>query len=234
MKRLSLYKLIKKYRNYSHVSIFFNNRITKRIRFGYKFYQRGFKDAKRLKFLKINVRQPRLPVKRKTKYGKILEQRQKLMFIMDSGRRHTFLRYMNKLYRGNRSSSLNTFVNFSNINPFFFFYSFGFTENPAFLRFFSRYYEQNSPVTKSVIGFRYKRPIFLHFNAAYWYYFLSTFKFRARNKLIFFFFTPKNYFFNLKTFGFYPFKAKSVGVGSYKPSVLGHKNALPRTFLRFF
>lgn len=234
MKRLSLYKLIKKYKGYSHVSIFFNNRTSKRIRFGYKFYQKGFKDAKRLKFLKINIRQPRLPVKRKTKYGKILEQRQKLIFMIDSGRRHLFLQYINKLYRGTRNGSLNNFINRSATNPFFFFYSFGFTENPAFLKFFSRYYEQLWSSAKSVTGFRYKNPVFVNFTNLYWYYFLSTFKLRAYKKLIFFFFNPKNYFFSSRTFGLYPFRLQNAAFGSYRSSSVGHKNSLPRTFLRFF
>lgn len=231
MKRLSLYKLIKKYKTYCHVSIFFNARFTKRIRFGYRFYQKTFKDAKRLKFLKINVRQPRLPVRRKTKYGKILEQRQKLIYILDSGRRSAFFRIIQNFYRL-RTSSLNSFFNFASINPFFFCYSFGFAESPSFQKFFDRYYLLQRPISKSVQAFRTKTSTFFYFPNQYWLYFLSVFNFRAQKNLIFYYFNQKNFFFNLYTFGLYPFSTKGFkGVQSAR--LYGNRNAFPKTFLRF-
>lgn len=232
MRRLSLYKIIKKYKNYCHVSIFFNNRISKKIRFGYKFSQKSFKDAKKLKFLKISVRQPRLPVKRKTKYGKILEQRQKIIYILDSGRRSSFLKYITQFFQTS-TASLNSFFNLSSINSIFFFYSFGFIENPAFQRFFGRYYESAFSTFKNFQAFRNKTVSFFNFQQYYWYYFLSTFKYRANKKLIFYYFSRKNFFFNIFTFAIYPYNTNGLR-GNSSTAIYGNKNAFPKVFLRIF
>lgn len=232
MRKISLFKLIKKYKSYCHVSIFLNNRLDKRVKYGYRFYQKGFKDAKRLKFLKVNVREPRLPTKRKTKYGQILEARQKLIYATDFGRLHKMKIYVAGVHKGARSSPLTNFYNFNYANPLFAYYALGLLENPAFSKYFSRYYNISQSASVSRQAFRYKTSFFFSSFPVCWLYNLTIFRLRALKRLCFFYFNSRNYFFNLLTFGSYPFY--SSGYFNLDKNLYGNRNSGPKVFRRVF
>jgi len=80
--RTSPFKLVKRYARYSSFEVYFPNKITKKIRYGYKVYQKIFKRYRSRKTLRINVRKPRVAVKRKTYYGKALEIKAKYSYLI--------------------------------------------------------------------------------------------------------------------------------------------------------
>jgi ribosomal protein S4 len=78
----SRYKLTKRYARYSTYEIYLNEAKNKKVRFGYKVYQKIFKRYRSKKTLRINVRKPRLAVKRKTYFGKAMEMKNKLSYLL--------------------------------------------------------------------------------------------------------------------------------------------------------
>lgn len=220
MRRISLFKLIKKIRNYSHVSIFFNNRLDKPIRYGYRYIQRAFKEPKRLKFLKIQVRQPRLPVKRKTRYGKRLQLRQKAIYMLNFGRLKRLVSYNNKFNRPGKFSRFSNFSAFNFFLPNVYLHSFGFVESPAFNFFTSRYILKEisiNSVTKvfsNLSHAAFQFPISGHF----FLYVVRTFFYRLFVKPIRFFKRDYPFFFSTKLFSFYPFKPTFYYAGAFRKS----------------
>lgn len=80
---VSKYKLVKRYARFSHILVYLSEDKLKEIRYGYKVYQKLFKRYRiRNNTLRIDVKKPRVMVKRKTKYGKALEIKQKLSFAL--------------------------------------------------------------------------------------------------------------------------------------------------------
>lgn len=207
MRRLSLFKLIKKIKHYSHISIFFNTRLDKPIRYGYKYIQRAFREPKRLKFLKIQVRQPRLPVRRKTRYGKRLELRQKAIYLINFGRLKKLVSYSNSF---NKAGSFHRFSKFTAHNfftPSSYLHIFGFSENPAFNFFSSRYISKLGEINNYSATFIKAFPgnFFFPISGFFYFYAIRVFFYRLFVKSLRFFLADVPFAFSFKLFSFYPF-----------------------------
>ena len=77
---ISKFRLVKRYLRFSNFDVYFYQH--KKIRFGYKFYQKIFRRYRSKKTLKINVRKPRIAIKRKTSFGRALEIKNKLSYLL--------------------------------------------------------------------------------------------------------------------------------------------------------
>jgi hypothetical protein len=222
MKKISLYQLAKKNRNHSNISIFFNSRTDKNIRYGYRYVQKAFREPKRLKFLKINVRKPRLPIKRKTRYGKFLQARQKVLYLLNFGRLHKLTKYSIKNNQRGKFSRLSSFSNSSLFDLHTSGHVFSLTENPSFNFFLGRYYNQEVnryyDVNRSFTwhGFHsFSLPV----SGFFYNYTFRVFRIRSLIKLFYFYVSQKDYFFNFKTFSIYPFS--KVGYPSQDKKMYG-------------
>jgi hypothetical protein len=220
MRRLSLFKLIKKIKHYSHISIFFNDRIEKPIRYGYKYIQRAFREPKRLKFLKIQVRQPRLPVRRKTRYGKRLELRQKAIYILNFGRLKKLVSYNNSFNKSGSFSRFSKFVANNFFMPSSYLHVFGFSENPAFNFFSSRYMRKLGEINTYSATFIKSFPGQFSFpiSGFFYMYVLRVFFFRLFTKSLRFFLSDTSFIFNFKLFSFYPFSTSMTKPSSFRRS----------------
>ncbi len=207
MRRISLFKLIKKIKHYSHISIFFNNRLEKPIRYGYRYIQRAFREPKRLKFLKIQVRQPRLPVRRKTRYGKRLELRQKAIYSINFGRLKKLVSYNNSFNKAGSFSRFSRFVAHNFFMPSSYLHVFGFSESPAFNFFSSRYIRQLGEINNYSATFIKSFPgtFFFPISGFFYLYAIRVFFYRLFIKSLRFFLIDTSFFFNFKLFSFYPF-----------------------------
>ena len=78
----SKFNLVKKYARFSNTCIYFKRNRNKKIRYGYKVYQKIFKRYRSKKSIRINIRKPRISVKRKTSFGKALEMKEKFTYII--------------------------------------------------------------------------------------------------------------------------------------------------------
>jgi hypothetical protein len=204
MRRFSLYKLIKKIKSYSHISIFFNNRIEKPIRYGYRYVQRALREPKRLKFLKVQVRQPRLPVRRKTRYGRRLELRQKAIYMFNFGRLKKLVSYSWQFNRPGRIARFSNFSSFVFLNPETYLNFFGFSENPSF-GFFTSRYQKSYPRSASVSRIFPNSSLFhfsFPFSGVFYFYILRVFFFRLYIQDLKFFTAELPFIFNFKTFSF--------------------------------
>lgn len=76
----SKFRLTKRYSAFSNICVYFVP--TKPIRYGYKLYQKIFKKYRSGQNLRINVRKPRIAVKRKTSFGKALEIKEKFSYLL--------------------------------------------------------------------------------------------------------------------------------------------------------
>jgi ribosomal protein S4 len=80
----SRFTLTKRYKRFSNICVYFNQYKKKPVRFGYKLYQKIFKKYKPSgRTIRINVRKPRIAMKRKTSYGKALEFKEKFSYILN-------------------------------------------------------------------------------------------------------------------------------------------------------
>lgn len=77
----SKFALTKRYSRFSNICVYFNS--SKSIRYGYKLYQKIFKKYRSGQNLRINVRKPRVSVKRKTTFGKALEIKEKYSYLLN-------------------------------------------------------------------------------------------------------------------------------------------------------
>lgn len=78
----SKYTLVKRYARFSNTCVYLKDNAHKKIRFGYKVYQKIFRRYRSKRALRINVRKPRIYVKRKTSYGKALEIKEKFTYLL--------------------------------------------------------------------------------------------------------------------------------------------------------
>lgn len=78
----SRYKLLKRYLRFTNSDVYFSFDKLKRLRLGYKLYQKTFRRFKTRRALRINVRKPRIATRRKTIYGRALEAKQKWSYLI--------------------------------------------------------------------------------------------------------------------------------------------------------
>ena len=103
----SKFKLTKRYARFSNTCVYLKVNEHKKIRFGYKVYQKIFKRYRSKRALRINVRKPRISVKRKTSYGKALEIKEKFSYLLGGIHASKLQRYVHlcrtKMYSPIRS-----------------------------------------------------------------------------------------------------------------------------------
>jgi ribosomal protein S4 len=97
----SRFRLLKRYLRFSNFEIYFEKDKTTRVRLGYKFYQKIFRRYRPKRTLKINVRKPRIAIKRKTPFGKALEMKNKWCYLLGGMHKSKLSRFV----RLNRSKS---------------------------------------------------------------------------------------------------------------------------------
>lgn len=78
----SKFKLVKRYARFSNTGVYIKINERKKIRYGYKVYQKIFRRYRSRKSIRINVRKPRVSIKRKTSYGKALEIKEKFSYMI--------------------------------------------------------------------------------------------------------------------------------------------------------
>jgi ribosomal protein S4 len=100
----SRFALAKRYARFSTHEIYLNRAKSNRIRLGYKFYQKIFRRYRSKKTLKINVRKPRIAVKRKTYFGKALEMKQKWSYLIGGSHKSKISRFVRLSYSKTFSS----------------------------------------------------------------------------------------------------------------------------------
>lgn len=103
----SIFTLTKRYSRFSNTCIYFSS---KRVRYGYKLYQKVFRRYKSSQSFRINVRKPRMAVRRKTSFGKALEIREKFSYLL-GGLHSSKLRRYCRLSRSKFFSPAQTFIN---------------------------------------------------------------------------------------------------------------------------
>ncbi len=102
----SIFSLTKRYSRFSNTCIYFSN---KRVRYGYKLYQKIFKRYKSSQNFRINVRKPRIAVRRKTSYGQALEIREKFSYLLGGFHSSKLRRYC-RLSRSKFFSPAQSFI----------------------------------------------------------------------------------------------------------------------------
>jgi ribosomal protein S4 len=103
---LSKFALVKRYLRFSNYEVYFPANRQKRVRFGYKFYQKIFRRYRAKKTLKINVRKPRIAVKRKTYFGKALEIKNKWSYLVGGIHKSKLARFVRLHYSKTFASSV--------------------------------------------------------------------------------------------------------------------------------
>jgi ribosomal protein S4 len=78
----SKFKLVKRYARFSNTCVYLKINARKKIRYGYKVYQKIFRRYRSKGTMRINVRKPRVRIKRKKSYGKALEAKEKLSYLI--------------------------------------------------------------------------------------------------------------------------------------------------------
>jgi ribosomal protein S4 len=78
----SKFKLTKRYARFSNTCVYLKANERKKVRYGYKVYQKIFRRYRSKRALRINVRKPRISVKRKTSFGKALEIKEKFSYLL--------------------------------------------------------------------------------------------------------------------------------------------------------
>jgi ribosomal protein S4 len=78
----SKFKLVKRYARFSNTCVYLKANEHKKIRYGYKVYQKIFRRYRSKRALRINVRKPRISIKRKTSYGKAMEIKEKFSYLL--------------------------------------------------------------------------------------------------------------------------------------------------------
>lgn len=78
----SKFKLVKRYARFSNTCVYLRINQRKKIRYGYKVYQKIFRRYRSRKTMRINVRKPRVSIKRKTSFGKALEMKEKFSYLL--------------------------------------------------------------------------------------------------------------------------------------------------------
>lgn len=99
----SKFKLVKRYARFSNTCVYIPSSIHKKIRYGYKVYQKIFRKYRSRRALRINVRKPRVLIKRKTKYGKAIEIKEKFSYAIGGIASKKLKRYVRVSGAKNRS-----------------------------------------------------------------------------------------------------------------------------------
>ncbi len=213
MRKFSRYALIKKIKSHSHISIFFNDRLDKPIRYGYKYLQRSMREPRRLKFLKVNVRHPRIPVRRKTKYGRRLELRQKSSYLLHIGRLKKLVSKSKFLSKPGQASRFSNFAAFRFFDLHNMVHAFGFSESPSFNFFLGRYFFK-SKIQFGSISRSFSSLGFHHFNfpqsGAFFFYALRVFFYRLYLKNVPIYLTKRSFLINFNTFSSYSYKPNFI------------------------
>jgi len=95
---ISKFAIAKRYARYSNYEIYFESNRAKKVRLGYKFYQKIFRKYRTKKTLKINVRKPRIAVKRKTYFGRALEIKNKFSYLIGGIHKSKLARFVRLSY----------------------------------------------------------------------------------------------------------------------------------------
>jgi ribosomal protein S4 len=90
----SRFRLTKRYLRFSNFELYFRKKKVTKIRLGYKFYQKIFRRYRPKKTLKINVRKPRIAIKRKTPFGKALEMKNKWCYLLGGMHKSKIARFV--------------------------------------------------------------------------------------------------------------------------------------------
>lgn len=105
----SKFKLVKRYARFSNTCVYLKINQRKKIRYGYKVYQKIFRRYRSRKTIRINVRKPRISIKRKTSFGKALEIKEKFSYILGGIHSNKLKRYVH-LSRAKAYSPLRVFL----------------------------------------------------------------------------------------------------------------------------
>lgn len=105
----SKFKLVKRYARFSNTCVYLKINQRKKIRYGYKVYQKIFRRYRSRKTIRINVRKPRVSIKRKTSYGKALEIKEKFSYLLGGIHSNKLKRYVH-LARSKTYSPLRIFL----------------------------------------------------------------------------------------------------------------------------
>jgi ribosomal protein S4 len=105
----SKFRLVKKYARFSNTCVYIKINETKKIRYGYKVYQKIFKRYRSKDTIRINVRKPRIITKRKKSYGKALESKEKLSYLLSGIHANKLKKYVH-LSRATNFSPLRNFL----------------------------------------------------------------------------------------------------------------------------
>jgi ribosomal protein S4 len=100
----SKFRLAKRYLRFSNYEIYFDEVRRRSIRLGYKFYQKIFRRYRVKKTLKINVRKPRIAIKRKTYFGRALEAKAKWSYLLGGVPKSKLARFVRLAYSKHFSS----------------------------------------------------------------------------------------------------------------------------------
>jgi ribosomal protein S4 len=214
--RTSPFRLVKRYARYSSFEIYFLNKITKKIRYGYKVYQKIFKRYRSKKTLRINVRKPRVAVKRKTYYGKALEIKNKYSYLIGGIHASKLSRFVrlnySKIFSSARTltsaleSRLDILVAKTNLLP-----------KSWIVKHFIKagYVSVNGRVIQNV-GFVVKKNTRVSFYLSPYIIpkFLSFFKQKSKARVLFWPFIP-GFEFNRKTFSMVKYDEPPVGSAVY-------------------
>ncbi|HAO08275.1 MAG TPA: hypothetical protein DCQ50_15120 [Chryseobacterium sp.] len=105
----SKFKLIKRYARFSNTCVYLKINQRKKVRYGYKVYQKIFRRYRSRKTIRINVRKPRISIKRKTSFGKALEIKEKFSYLLGGIHSSKLKRYV-QLARAKAYSPLRAFL----------------------------------------------------------------------------------------------------------------------------
>jgi ribosomal protein S4 len=90
----SKFKLVKRYARFSNTCVYFSDARRKKVRYGYKVYQKVFRRYRTKRAIRVNVRKPRLVLKKKSKFGKALEIKEKITYVVGGIRANRIKRYV--------------------------------------------------------------------------------------------------------------------------------------------
>jgi ribosomal protein S4 len=105
----SKFKLVKRYARFSNTCVYLRINQRKKVRYGYKVYQKIFRRYRSRKTIRINVRKPRVSIKRKTSFGKALEIKEKFSYLLGGIHSNKIKRYVH-LAKAKAYSPLRVFL----------------------------------------------------------------------------------------------------------------------------
>lgn len=161
----SKYSLVKRYARFSNTCIYLKTNGHKKVRFGYKVYQKIFKRYRSKKALRINVRKPRISVKRKTSFGKALEIKEKFTYILGGLHSAKIAKYVQRC-RTKLYSPLQTLLKILESRLDVLMYRTNVTHNPSFRKeIVKRGYVRVNGKVKKNRSFSIKKNSFMDFMA---------------------------------------------------------------------